>query len=363
MRDTVKLVIGSIEITNFLSYDIDSNVLIPADAFSCKVSRIDDSIVAGTQFYLYINDTPEMLGIIDKVSFSYSKGSQEMNIEGRDLMGILVDSSVEEFKTQKGMKLKDLAKKLLKNIPYIDTSKIVYGNELKDSGVSSPKKVKKETLKNIFDSTETNICQYETGITIFEALSDYAQRHGLLMWMEPDGTLIFGELKGESDAPEYSFYTYKEGDDRKKNNIISATLTDDISKRYSKITVVAQIQGADNQEAGEQTIKKPTLDKEFPFTKPLVLQSQCSSSKAAAYQVQLEMKKREIEGWRMELTVAGHSQDGNNYRANTVCHVRDEVFGVLDKYLILGRKFTLTREEGPRTQLTIGKLMKGYTVQ
>lgn len=362
MRDAIKLQIGNAEITTFLSYEVDSNVLVPADAFSCKISRIDSSIETGKEFKLYANDSLEMCGLIDKTTASYSKGSQEMTIEGRDYMGLLIDSSVEEWKTLKEMKLKALAERLLKNIPFIDKSRIKYGNEVKDAGGSKAKKVKKESSE-IFGEA-VNVCQYEPGVSIFEALSDYAQRHGLLMWMEPDGTLVFGTLKGvwDSESPDYSFYLYKEGDDRKKNNIISASLTDDISKRYSKITTMAQIQGTDSSDAGGHTIKKTATDEASPYYKPLVLQSQCSTQKAAAYQVQLEMKKRSAEGWRVEITAAGHSQNGINYRANRVCYIKDEALGLDDSFLILGRKFTMDRQNGPRTALTIGKLMEGYAV-
>lgn len=362
MRDSVKMVIGSKEISTFLSYEADSNVLIPADAFSCTISRIENSIHAGDKFELYVNGAIEMTGIVDKVTPSYKKGSEEMTIEGRDLMGILVDSSVEEFRTIKDIKLKDLAKRLLKNVPFLDKSKIAYGHEKTDAGLSKPKKVKTESQRYSFGDT-SNVCQYEPGISIFEALSDHAQRHGLIMWMEPDGTLIFGELKGNEDPVEFSFFTQKAAENSKSNNILSAKRIYDISKRFSKVTVVAQIQGNDNYEPGEQDIKKPAYDKSFPFYKPLVLQSVCESEKAAGFQAGWELKKRDVEGWRLDLEVAGHSQDKKNYRANRVCYLKDEIFELEGNYLILGRKFTMDRSSGPRTSLTIGKLMEGYSVQ
>lgn len=366
MRDSVALIIGSQQISSFLSYEADSNVLIPADAFTCRISRIDSDIKTGDRFTLIVNGELEMTGIIDRVNKTYKSGSLETAIEGRDLMGLLIDSSVEERKTFREMRLKDLAARLLKKVPFLDRSRIYYGNEKKDSGLSKPKTVKKVASTDIFGDTASNMCQFETGVSVFEALSDYSQRHGLLMWMEPDGSLVFGELKGPGEPVEFGFYTYKEGVDRSKNNIIEAALNDDISKRYSKLTVIAQIQGRENFDLGDNEISESALDKEPPFDriyKPLVLQSSCTSKQAAKYQAQWELKKRDAEGWRVELTVAGHSQGGKNYRANRVCHIKDEVLGLEGDYLILGRKFTMDRSEGPRTRLTIGRLMQGYTVQ
>lgn len=356
MRDIVKLQIGNKEISTFLSYEVDSNVLVPADAFSGKLSRIDNSIKEGSEFKLYVNDALEMTGIIDKVTPSYSKGSQEMTIEGRDYMGLLIDMSVEEWKTIKGMALKALAKRLLKNVPYIDASKIIYGSEVEDTG--------KKTQNKIYGDTSTTTCQFEPGISIFDALSDYSQRHGLLMWIEPDGSLVFGTLKDalDSESPDYSFYCYKNGDDRKQNNIISASNPRDLSKRYSKITTVAQLQGTDSYGVGGHTVKKTATDGFFPFAKPLVMQSNCGSERGAEYQAEWEMKRREADSWRVEITAAGHGQDGKNYRGNRVCYIKDEVLGLDDTYLILGRKFTLDRQAGPKTVLTIGKLTEGYAV-
>ncbi len=360
MRDSVALVIGNRSYSTFLSYEVDSNALIPADAFSCRISRIDAEIKTGERFRLVVNGQLEMSGLIDKVSTQYSKGSQELRVEGRDLMGLMVDSSVEEWKTVTQATLKDLAKRLLKNIPYLKDSNVIYGHEKKDAGISKPKKVK--TASSGFGDTSSNVCEFEPGITVFEALSDYAQRHGLLPWMEPDGTLVFGELKGGNEPPEFSFYTFK-GRERAKNNVISAALTDDVSKRYSQLTVAAQVQGTDSLAAGGQNVIKTAYDKTFPFRKPLVLQSQCASEEAALLQAQWELKKREAEGWRLDLVVAGHSQDKKNYRANSVCYIKDEVLGLDKTYLILGRKFTLDRTEGPRTHLTVGRLMEGYAAK
>lgn len=366
MRDEIKLQIGNKEISTFLSYEVDSNVLVPADAFSVKVSRIDNSMKEGEEFKLYVNRTIEMTGIIDKITPSYSKGSQEMVIEGRDFMGLLIDISVEEWKTIKGMDLKKLAAKVLKNVPYLNKSKIIYGSEIEDIGTSSKRKgVSVKKMQNsIFNDTSTNTCQFQAGISIFDALSDYSQRHGLLMWMEPDGTLVFGTLKGpqDSESPAYSFYCYKSGDDRQKNNIISASNPRDLSKRYSKITTVAQIQGSDSFDVGGHDVKKTATDATFPFTKPLVLQSGCGSARGAKYQAEWEVKRREVEGWRVEYTTSGHSQDGLNYRANRVCYIKDEVLGIDGSYLVLGRKLTMDRQTGPKTVLTIGKLMEGYAV-
>lgn len=358
MRDTIKLQIGGMEISSFLSYEVDGNILTPADAFACVISRIDGSVATGDEFTLLVNDETAMVGIVDKVQASYGKGKNEMTIEGRDYMGLLVDSHIEDtnWTTLKTMTLKDIAEQLLKTAPYINSSSIEYGLEKADAGGKTQKNTRdnQRLFETVIDQSQPHV-----GQTIFEFLSQYAQRKGLVFWCNEEGKLIFGSVKGayDSEAAEYGFYTYKTGDDRKKNNIVSARLTDDISKRYSKVAVNGQTQGSDNFSVGGHSITGRAEDDDFPFYKPLVLEASVESAEAAKQQAQWELNKRKFEGWQMEITAAGHSQNGANYRANKVCRIKDEVLGLDDSFVIIGRKFTLDRQNGPRTILTIGKLL------
>lgn len=363
MRDSLEIQIAGNSISKFLSYEADSNILTPADAFQCKLGGLTDgemeAIKTGERWTLLVNEVVEMRGIIDKKTVSYDRGKREVSLEGRDYMGLLVDSSATEHVTINKTTLKDLAVRLLKNVPYIDKSDIKYSIE-KAEGYQVKKKKEKAEEKGLFYDL-INQSQPEAGQAIFEILSAHAQKKGLIFWCNPDGQLIFGEIKKEGPA---EFWFYIQTKDRKRNNIISAKLTDDISKRYSKVTVVGQVQGSDVFNPGDHTISKTAADNNFHFYKPLILQASVESEKAAEFQAKWELKKREVEGWQVEITVAGHRQENSgNYRANSVCYIKDELLGLNGNYLILGRKFTMNRTEGPRTILTIGRLTEGYTVQ
>lgn len=362
MRDSVEIQIGGNSISKFLSYEADSNILTPADAFQCTLGGLTDNemkaIKTGEKFTLLVRSVVEMRGIIDKKAITYDSSKREVSLEGRDYMGLLVDSSVEEFATLNEIKLKDLAAWRLKDVPFIDKSDINYSLEKAQGYSVKKKKAHEEKFDDLIKQSQPDI-----GQSIFEVLSDYAQRKGLIFWCNPDGQLVFGEPKKDGPA-EFWFYTYTINVfANKHNNIISAKLTDDISKRYSKITVSGQVQGSDVLAPGEHTTVKTASDDSFPYHKPLVLQASVESEKAAESQVQWEIKKRVVEGWQVELTVAGHRQgNSGNYRANSICYIKDEVLMLDGNYLILGRKFTMDRSEGPKTILTIGKLMEGYTV-
>lgn len=101
--ETLEIRIGSKKVDRFLEYEADSDLLVPADAFRCKLGRLtpDEASVikAGQVFSLFVNGVQEMEGIIDRTEKSISRGELSVSIEGRDLGGVLVDACVEEWTT------------------------------------------------------------------------------------------------------------------------------------------------------------------------------------------------------------------------------------------------------------------------
>jgi prophage tail gpP-like protein len=342
--ETLEIRIGSKKIDRFLEYEADSDLLVPADAFRCRLGKLtpDEASVikAGQVFSLFVNGVQEMEGVIDRTEKSISKGELSVSIEGRDYGGILVDGCVEEWTTLQQMTLPAMAKKLLKPLPFVDKQKVTIGK-----GVSG-------TVKR---------AQHEPGVTVFQALAEKAQQMGLLFWTEPDGTLVFDRL-AVSGNPAYSFYLYADGKNAGKNNVLSMSETDDISQRFSKCTVVGQIQGEDIWNPGTHSIKGTATDKTFPFYKPLVLSYKVEGGQSIKKQAEHELKKRVAEGYRLTVECKGHSQSGRNYRANRKAYVENEPLGIKGEFLVLARKFTMDKKSGPRTTLTLGKPMEGYSV-
>jgi prophage tail gpP-like protein len=372
MPDRVKITIGGKEVATYTAFSADSNLLIPADEFSVTLPGAHPEIKAGERFYLHVNDTLEMNGIIEKREPRIGPNGGETALSGRDLMGIVVDSCLgkEDCNSLHAVSLKNTATRFFGKLPYINASKIVSRDELADKGVSGRKNIyKKPGGGNPFAELLNTIAdeQYERGATVFEALADKAQRHGQLFWLEPDGTFVFGRPQGQDAPVSFSFHLWKEaerwGDGGPHlNNVLSATLAEDISKVYSDVTVVAQSPGG-----GENPLVVGEHDQEgsakfagFPYKKPLVIQRHCKTAAEAKAIAHIEMYKRIADSWRLKLSVPGFSLGNVNYRANAACNAAIEPLGVDGKYLILGRRFTFSVSEGQKTELEIGKLMEGY---
>jgi len=71
MRDKISLHINNLKIENFLSYRIESDLFVADDAFEITLANTGAEISEGAQCKLYINDTLELNGIIDKITDSY----------------------------------------------------------------------------------------------------------------------------------------------------------------------------------------------------------------------------------------------------------------------------------------------------
>jgi prophage tail gpP-like protein len=344
MQDSVSLFIDGMQINNFLSYTIESDIYTADDAFSVELANPEIQVKEGHRCELYVNGELELTGIIDRVTRSYDKDGLKLRVEGRDLMGLLVDSYCEEFITLQGISVKALAERLLRKVPFINRKKIVYQDNF--SG-KLKKKAKGESSIALLDAPH-NFSHIEPGMTIFEVLKDYAGSRGLMFFCLPDGTMVFGKPK-EKGEPVFSIICTKDGKD---NNVLEGEMIKDISKRYSKITVIGQQQGLDGIDANAINTKATIEDKDFPFYKPMVAKNN-NDYQSPKLHARMLLEKLRHEGFQLNYKVPGHSQNGKNWTINELCNVKDEILNVEGTYLIYGRTFEMSKQ-GVYTSLKLG---------
>lgn len=347
--DTVALQVDGQRIERWLAYEIESDLYVADDAFSLEVADPEITIKRGQRCELYVNGALELTGIIDRCSRQYDKRGLSYRIEGRDLMGLLVDSYCEQFVTVENKKLSDLAEMLLATVPFINRSTIEYQEDVVGK-LKGKKRTVDEPIVGYMD-TPQRISQIEPGMTVFEVLKGYAASRGLMFWAKADGTLVFGRPKAAGEP----LYTLTCG----KNDIITTVLrgeeVDDISKRYSKIVVIGQQQGQDEfDDASDINTRAQATDPTFPFYKPYVTQDNNDAVSPALHARQI-MEAQLHEGYQLGYTVQGHAQKGRNWQINELCQVRDEVLGIDGVYLVAGRVFSRSRSEGTLTRIKLGK--------
>jgi len=348
--DNVILQIAGQRIERFESYTVEADLYTADDAFSMELAAPEIEITRGQRCELYVNDTLELTGILDKRSRKYGKsGSLVIRTEGRDLMGLLVDSYCEEFVSVQGQKVSELAAMLLKTVPFINRKQIQYQENIVGK-LKGKKKAVDTPLVGYLD-TPQKISQIEPGMTVFEVLRTYSASRGLMFYALPDGTLVFGRPNAKGE-PMFTLTCTKSGIG---NSVLEGEEIDDISKRYSKITVLGQQQGQEDfgMDATKITTKGVVEDKEFPFYKPFVTRDN-NDSQSPALHARFLLEQQRHQGYQLHYKVQGHSQNGKNWQINELCQVHDEVLGIDGVYLIYGRTFERSRADGTITRLKLG---------
>jgi prophage tail gpP-like protein len=347
--DKVVLEVGGRRIERWLSYEINADLYVADKAFSLEVARPEIVIEPGRKCEMYVNDCLELTGIIDSCKRRSGKDGLTYRIEGRDLMGLLVDHYCEEFITVEGLKLSKLAEKLLKDVPFINRKAITYQKDIVGK-MKGKKKAMNDPLDGYLD-TPQKIGQIQPGMTVFETLKNYAASRGLMFWNNPNGTFVFGQPKIGGE-PLYELINRVKGLD---NNAKDGEETNDISKRYSKVVVIGQQQGCDEDD-NPITIntRGEVKDDEFPYYKPYVATDN-NDAQSPALHARYLMEQQRHQGYQLSYTVRGHSQGGRNWQINELCHVADEDLGIDQMLLIYSRTFKRSKTDGTTTALKLGK--------
>ncbi len=336
------LLVGGTRIGRFLSYRVEADLYKPEQAFSLDLMDPETAVTPGMQCELYVNSELALTGIIDKVTPGVDKSKRRFQAEGRDLMGLLVDSYAESFPTVKGKKLSDLAAMLLAGVPFIQREAIVYQQDLVSGGgdAGGPGAAGGSSCVGNQDAPQ-HYAQIEPGATIFETLKKYAVSRGMMFFGLPDGTFVFGRPKA-TGAPAYSLVC-KCGDGA-GNNVLDGELVDDISQRYSKVTVMGSRQGRedDGSDPTKVNTAASVTDEDFPFYKPFVAVDN-NDEQGPAMRARAIMEQQKFKGFQLKYRVPGHTQNGRAWTVNELAKVVDEVTGVDGVYLVYGRTLEMSR--------------------
>jgi prophage tail gpP-like protein len=350
MTDAVELRVDGRKIANFQSYMVEADLYTADHAFSLELANPETPVNPGSRCQLYVNGELELTGLVDRRPRRYTKTDNSLCVEGRDLMGLLVDSHCEQFVTVQGKKLSELARMLLKSVPFIDRANIVYQDDLVGRLKTRKHRGAADSIMALMDSGQ-RLAQIEPGMTVFDVLRMYAASRGLMFFSLPDGTFVFGRPKSGGE-PAYTITSRRDGIG---NNVLEGEETPDISKRYSKVTVLGQQQGQDDMgmDATRIAVQGSVTDRDFPFYKPFVQRSN-NDSQSPAQHARLLLERMRHDGYQLAYRVAGHSQNGRNWRVNELCRVRDEIFGVDATFLIYQRRFERSKQGGSTTYLRLG---------
>lgn len=309
------------------NYDIDSDFLIPADAFAFDIGVPSDSTVlpdySGAEVKVRINDTLVMTGIVDTVQHGISKTNRTYRLNGRDKASVLVDCSA-PITNVKGLTVLDAVKKIVEPL-----------------GI---KQVQLKAENNpLLDKVDIDI-----GETAWNAAMRCANSAGLHLWFEPNGVLIVGGAD-YSTPPVATLCCMKDGS---QNNFEQADLSFDVSNRFSEITFLAQSHGKQGQD-NKNDLKWVYKDSEMTTYKPkTVVVSDVDNLESLQKWAKKYIADSILEGFTLTIIVPDHKmQDGTLWQPGQRVHVICEEYDIDAIFFLMGRRFMLSRQGGTQTEL------------
>ncbi|CAB3764093.1 phage baseplate assembly protein [Paraburkholderia humisilvae] len=329
-NDDVSLLIGGKVHSQWTAYSIDSDLLVPADAWEVRLAKpagkMPANIVKGAAVEVKVGGETVLVGYVDQVRRRTAKNEKSLMISGRDYAAILRDCSAPIF-TAKQVTLDE-----------------VIANIVKPLGI---RKVRVDTSQAMPSWDKVSV---DPGDTAWDALAHAAEGEGLWPWFDPDGTLVVGGP--DYNAPPVASLVLRE--DGTGNNVEWFDEDESIAERYSDVTVLGQAHGT-HFGTGKNALKITVKDPSVTVYRPKVHVDHDAPNLAA-----VEARARKIisdsalQAHTLRASVRGHrTSDGVLWKPGQRVHVLWEEYGIDAVYFMMARRFAGGRPGGTRTTLTL----------
>lgn len=340
-NNTLSLSINGHKHDDWQSYEIDSDLLIAADAWLVDIATpntLPQYIEVGASVKVKLDDAVILTGIIDDINESAAKGQHTISLSGRDLAGQLLDCSAPIFDGQE-LSLSQILSEFLTpfNIPY----------KIEAASTSIRQKV-----------------TVDVGETVWEAISKAAEANGLWQWFTPDGVLVIGEPNPKTAIVAHLIMRR----DGIGNNVESIIRHRGLNDRYSSITVLSQssqtqptfyqdMEGTAENEAdnAQPNIKATLNDNGLGIYRPkIVMAGDCENIAATRAKAQKMMVDGQLNSHTITAIVKGHySETGILWQPRQRVTLLSEPHGIDGIFFVMGRKFKLSRTSGIVTELRL----------
>lgn len=355
--DKVSVVVGGKVFSDWSGYGIDSDFLIPSDAWSMRLGLpsgiFPGEVVRGASVQVRVGPDVVMSGRIDRVSRNVSRDQVSLTITGRDGAAILVDCSSPVF-TSRQVSLEEVIALVVRPLG----------------------------IKNIELHAESSIrndkITVEPGEKAWETLLRACAGRGLWPWFNPDGTLVIGGPDYTAE-PVATLILRRSGEG---NNVLSLTDESSIERCYSQLTVLAQghahstnkkkdlgIVDVDGDagtvtdeemntgiaETGQHGLRYTVEDPNISYYRPLVMvMHDADSQEQVRYRARKVMSDARLEGYSLIARVQGHrNSNGVLWQPGQRIHIISEPHGIDAVYFLMGREFTGGRPGGTVTTLRL----------
>lgn len=365
MQDRVSLVIDGKIHSAWSRYQIDSDFLVPSDAWSVTLGLPDgvfpSAITRGVPVLVRVGNDVVMSGRVDTIQRRVSRQQVSLSLSGRDGAAILVDCASPVF-TSRQLSLEEVIAQVVRPL-----------------GITN---IRLEAES----STRNDKVSVEPGERAWDTLERAAAARGLWPWFEPDGTLVIG-------GPDYTkdpISTLILNRDGRGNNVLDLSDRSSITGSFSELTVLAQGHGqgkksgqlevidvdsaetaaeADDDgddlddifnstgsaENGFHGLRTVVRDGTVPYYRPQIMVAGDADNQAQVdYRARKAMADARLSGYDLTAVVKGHRMEsGQLWEPGQRIRVRSEPHGIDAIYFLMGREFSGGRPDNTVTTLRL----------
>ncbi len=352
-KAAVSVIINGKQHGDWSRYQIDSDFLIPADAWSVSLGlpegKFPADVVRGAPVMVKVGNDTVLNGRIDGVQRAVARGGVTLSLSGRDSAAVLVDCAA-PIVTARQMELPDVVAHIVRPL-----------------GITKIRIESEGTLRSDKISAEP-------GERAWDMLLRACAARGLWPWFAPDGTLLIGG-PDYTKPPVASLVMRLDG---KGNNVLSLSDASSIDKSFSELTVLAQSHahsstkqttivdvGDDTDsdielstgvaETGQHGMKAVVKDPTVSYYRPQVMVvGDADNQEQINYRARKSLSDARLSGYSLTAIVHGHrTSDGVLWEPGQRIHVISEYHGIDAVYFLMGREFNGGRSNGTTTTLRL----------
>ncbi|KGA31953.1 phage baseplate assembly protein [Pectobacterium odoriferum] len=352
----VSVIINGKAHTDWSRYQIDSDFLIPADAWSVSLGLPDgkfpNDVVRGAPVTVKVGADTVMTGRIDSMQRSVARSGVTLALSGRDSAAILVDCAA-PILTARQVGLEDVVAQIVRPLG-ITKIRIEAESAIRSDKISA-----------------------EPGERAWDMLLRACAGRGLWPWFAPDGTLVIGG-PDYTKQPVASLIMRMDG---KGNNVLSLSDASSIDKSFSELTVLAQSHAHSSSkkdlaiidvdddsssdsdielstgtaETGQHGMKTVVKDPTVNYYRPQVLVvGDADNQEQINYRARKALSDARLSGYSLTAVVHGHrTSDGVLWGPGQRIHVISEYHGIDAVFFLMGREFSGGRPGGTTTMLRL----------
>lgn len=319
-----------------------------SNAFSFSVTAAKGKALpfkGGEECSILVDGEKVITGHIELVNIDMDATSHNIDITGRDNTGDVIDSKIGSVSDiRPPITLKRIIELLLKDI---------------DSPVTVSETFTPEPFKKIED-----LAAGEPGQDVWEFIESLARKRQVLLTSDADGNIVIARSTGEE--VEATLH-HRIADNT--NNVLSASISYDMTGRYNKYLIVTQLNpiaivgaaSTSNSAIVNQT-SDAIFDSAIQIGRQYVLLSENSGASPKDRAI-WEANIRKARGRVYSCSVSGYrNQTGDLWRVNTVIRVDDEQADIESRMLINSVQFSIDTDNGRLTTLSLVE-KNAYTLE